>query len=83
MRASGCDLAMLGGQRQRYEYFGFTAAGMAHTYTATSTNVRHALSGVDVGDMEFGPLAAGDAEEIAAACARCTPGSPAGARARP
>jgi predicted N-acetyltransferase YhbS len=69
MQESGCDLTMLGGQRQRYEYFGYTRGGVAYSYTATATNVRHALSDVDASDIEIRPLEAGDAEAIGAACA--------------
>jgi predicted N-acetyltransferase YhbS len=69
MRESGCDLTMLGGQRQRYEYFGYTRGGVAYSYTATATNVRHALSEVDASDIEIRPLEAGDTEAIGAACA--------------
>ncbi len=69
MRASGCDMAMLGGQRQRYEYFGFTSGGISMTYTVEKANVRHALSGVDVSEVELREIGAGDREVIADACA--------------
>ncbi len=38
-----CDLGELDGQRQRYEYFGFTPSGTEHVFTITSTNLRHSL----------------------------------------
>lgn len=69
MRESGCDLSMLGGQRQRYEYFGYTRGGVSLTYTVTATNARHALSDVDVSDIEIRAVGAGDADALAAACA--------------
>lgn len=47
MRSNGTDLAMLGGQRQRYEYFGFTKGIIAWEYFVTSANVRHALKDCD------------------------------------
>jgi predicted N-acetyltransferase YhbS len=69
MRADGCDLTMLGGQRQRYEYFGYTRGGVTYVYTASPTNARHALSGADAGDIEIREVHADDSEAIAAACA--------------
>ncbi|MCL2741280.1 MAG: GNAT family N-acetyltransferase [Oscillospiraceae bacterium] len=41
MRAEGVDLAVLGGNRQRYEYFGFTPGGMKVTGTLRGNNVAH------------------------------------------
>lgn len=69
MRAAGCDLTMLGGQRQRYEYFGYTRGGVTHNYTVTATNVRHALSGVDVSGIELRDIHPDDAAALEAACA--------------
>lgn len=43
----GKDLLVLGGQRQRYQYFGFDTAGFCYRYHFTPRNVRHALSGAD------------------------------------
>lgn len=31
-----CDLSVLGGQRQRYEYFGYTHGGQQMVYTVNS-----------------------------------------------
>src|SRR5699024_6344133 len=33
-----CDLSVLGGQRQRYEYFGYTHGGQQMVYTVNSAN---------------------------------------------
>ena len=38
----GFHLAFLGGQRQRYGYFGFEVAGVQPTFRLTATNLRHA-----------------------------------------
>jgi len=38
------DLLVLGGQRQRYQYFGFEKGGGRLCFTVTDTNVRHALA---------------------------------------
>lgn len=37
------DLVMLGGRRQRYEYYGFTPSGMALRYVIDGNNNRHGL----------------------------------------
>lgn len=36
-----CDMAVLGGQRQRYEYWGFTPAGITVNMTFNQANVKH------------------------------------------
>ena len=51
-----CDFAMLGGQRQRYEYFGFTRGGTIMNYTVAPVNLRHALAEVDASGISFRPL---------------------------
>lgn len=40
-KAAGADLMCLGGQRQRYEYFGFAEACQQRRFTITPTNRRH------------------------------------------
>ena len=47
-RAKNDDLLFLGGQRQRYNYFGFEQAGMALSCSVGANNVRHALKNVSV-----------------------------------
>lgn len=58
-----CDIAVLGGQRQRYEYFGFTRGGMQFKYEVNSSNIRHALKHTDCSGISFCPL-----EEAEGAC---------------
>ena len=41
MRDEGKHLSWLGGQRQRYAYFGYEDCGVSHTYTLSKTNLRH------------------------------------------
>ena len=55
------DMLILGGQRQRYNYFGFERAGLKLNYTITKTNVRHALDGADVTGIAFRPMTQEDA----------------------
>jgi predicted N-acetyltransferase YhbS len=43
MRRDGIVFSCLGGQRQRYEYFGFTPAGQQAVFECRRTNIRHAL----------------------------------------
>ena len=55
-KADGVDLMLLGGQRQRYEYFGFTPGGVETRYEIRQANVRHALKDVDTSGLTFAPL---------------------------
>lgn len=45
MRADGYDFAELNGQRQRYEYFGYTQGNVRYALEVTTTNMRHTLAG--------------------------------------
>ncbi len=45
--AKGCDFAALGGQRQRYSYFGFEPAGVAGKFELNKSNMRHAFGMVE------------------------------------
>lgn len=53
MQKNGVDFAMLNGQRQRYEYFGFTPAGQAARVTIDHRNLRHALKDVETDGVTF------------------------------
>lgn len=64
-KAEGLDMIVLGGQRQRYGYFGFSPVGGAYEYTVTHSNVRHALKDVDASAFTFEPLAPGESSEYA------------------
>jgi len=43
MKQNGVDMAYLGGQRQRYGYFGFESSGIRYTFRFNRQTVRHAL----------------------------------------
>jgi len=43
MKRDGMVFSCLGGQRQRYEYFGFTPAGNRYGFSVSETNIRHTL----------------------------------------
>ena len=67
-RAEGMDLLALGGQRQRYGYFGFEKGGFYASYTVNKSNCRHALSDADASGIRFVPF--DEAKEyLPAACA--------------
>lgn len=46
MKQDGADFAALGGQRQRYQYFGFENGGMEHRFSFNRSNLRHAFRNV-------------------------------------
>lgn len=48
MKEEGCDFAVLGGQRQRYEYWGFTPCGISININFNSSNIKHV--GIDIED---------------------------------
>lgn len=56
LKADAYDMIVLAGQRQRYEYFGFTSGGMKLKHTVTRDNVRHALKEVSEEGLSFYPL---------------------------
>ena len=64
-RADGLDMIVLGGQRQRYGYFGFYPAGGSFTYSVGRANVRHALGDVDIRGLSFELLGEGEASDFA------------------
>lgn len=66
-KETGLDIMMLGGQRQRYEYYGYSPVGEEYRYSIGPANVRHALKSVDAGDISFRDFAeAGEAAVDAA-----------------
>ncbi len=65
-RARGLDVLSLGGQRQRYQYFGFERGGQQIAFSLDHANVRHALADVDCADVAFAPLAESDVKSALA-----------------
>ncbi|MCL2600428.1 MAG: GNAT family N-acetyltransferase [Treponema sp.] len=43
MRRDGMVFSCLGGQRQRYEYFGYTPVGSVYTFSCNEANISHTL----------------------------------------
>ncbi|WP_068782660.1 GNAT family N-acetyltransferase [Paenibacillus sp. GM2] len=56
MKAQGYSMSVLGGQRQRYEFFGYEPAGIKLEFTLTSDNIRHKYKGLDSSGIRFEPL---------------------------
>jgi predicted N-acetyltransferase YhbS len=59
MKLSGADYGLLGGQRQRYGYFGFEPAGVSYNFNVNKSNIRHcfgkdAKSGLEVKEVKPG-----------------------------
>ncbi len=59
LRETGCDLVLLNGARQRYEYYGFVLAGVKWTFSLSGDNVRHALKDVDISQVSFERIQSG------------------------
>jgi len=71
-KARGRDLMLLGGQRQRYGYFGFAQGGECYTFTVSRRSVRHGLRDADASGVSFCEIFPGTAEETAADALRKT-----------
>ncbi|MDR2505392.1 MAG: GNAT family N-acetyltransferase [Oscillospiraceae bacterium] len=50
-RTHGFDMLELGGQRQRYEYYGYKQMGLRRKFEVSKTNVRHVLGNVNADDI--------------------------------
>lgn len=59
-REQDYDMLILGGQRQRYEYFGFEKGGLLMRFDVSGTNVRHALGDTDITGLEICELTEDD-----------------------
>lgn len=59
-KALGVDIMVLGGQRQRYGYFGFENGGVKLNFNISKANIRHCLSQLDCSDITFKPLSEKD-----------------------
>lgn len=73
----GAAFAVLGGQRQRYQYFGFDHGGYQLHGEFTPDNARHALRGVDAAEYDVTPMTQAHVPQRP----RCWSGSPASVRA--
>lgn len=62
MKAEGYAFSALGGQRQRYEYFGYEPCGAQLDFTVTATNVRHYLGKNQENGISFTEIQPEDGE---------------------
>ena len=63
MKQNGTDMAYLGGQRQRYGYFGFESAGVRYNFNFNRQTVKHALNNEPSG-LTLEKLSENDTETI-------------------
>lgn len=64
-RQQKLDMLVLGGQRQRYEYYGFEPCGGTYCYHVSTACMRHALKKVATDGVAFERLADNDAVQAA------------------
>ena len=62
MKEEGYHLSYLGGQRQRYQYFGYERCGSASSFNLNKSNLRHCFK--DDPGIRFEPLKAEDEERL-------------------
>ena len=65
-RELGAAVAMLGGQRQRYQYYGFDHAGYQLRANLETVNVRHALRDIGTDSLQIVPMGQEHAAQAAA-----------------
>ena len=63
MKERGVAFSYLGGQRQRYGYFGYENAGVSYFFGFSKSSLRHALGGVESG-LTVEPLEPDDEESL-------------------
>lgn len=66
MEAEGYDFSVLGGQRQRYEYFGYSPIGTRLRYTVTRDNLRHRYAGRNFAPLLLRPMEERDVPDCCA-----------------
>ena len=55
-KEKGIDVMLLGGQRQRYEYYGYSPIGGDYRYDFVHANIRHGLKEVSAEGITFVPF---------------------------
>ncbi len=65
MQAEGYPLSWLGGQRQRYGYFGYEKCGVSLSFSLNKSNLKHCFSGEP--RLGFAPLGPQEGERLARA----------------
>ena len=54
---TGCDMSLLTGLRQRYEYFGYTPGGVQWEYILRKHNISHEVKDISCEGIEIKPMA--------------------------
>ncbi len=65
MKASKADFGLLGGQRQRYGYFGFEPAGVRFDFSVNLSNLRHCMGKDAENELEVREVTVDDKETLA------------------
>lgn len=65
MKSDGTDYSLLGGQRQRYGYFGYEPAGTGCSYCIDRTNIRHVCGKDHKGKFTAAEIKPGDRDILA------------------
>ena len=63
MRAAGTDLAILDGQRQRYQYFGYVPGAPQYIFVVSRRGVKHTLKDLDIREASYCTMEARTGEE--------------------
>lgn len=62
----GVHILLLGGQRQRYGYFGFENVGANPVFTVSKENIRHCFSDLDTSSISFRTMTNADVDDAKA-----------------
>jgi len=62
MIKDGIDFSILGGQRQRYGYWGYELGGLSYSFNIDATNLRHAFRDIPLEDLEIVTVEKADTE---------------------
>lgn len=65
MIADGIDMSVLGGRRQRYNYFGYDKLGATYAFSLVDDNIRHSFGRERVSKFKYRKLSADDTETLA------------------
>ena len=63
-REQKMDMLVLGGNRQRYNWFGFENAGWAYQLEITESSIKHAFKDIVAEGITFSPLSENRPEEV-------------------
>lgn len=64
MIADGIDMSVLGGRRQRYNYFGYDKLGAAYAFSLVDDNIRHSFGRERVSKFRYEKINADDTKTL-------------------